>query len=164
NSGDIKVFDAIKIEGEPMIPDTNNLIVPDSADIVVPYYKMPYYEIPNADSDGNLMYYNSFGVLEERKVHPYYDPIEYPDDVGKDERHDDGFYDSLVDEESNGQIVMQKIIGEKFVLPDDPKKEIKFYYPSNVGKLDRENKELLNLMKELESHRAMKILGKTSHN
>jgi hypothetical protein len=92
NSGDIKVFDAIKIEGEPIVnPDTNNLIIPDSAEIVIPYYKLPHYEIPLADSEGNLVYYNSFGGLEEKQVHPYHASIVYPDEIGRDERHDDMF-------------------------------------------------------------------------
>ena len=92
NSGDIKILNAIKIEGEPIVnPDTNNLIVPESSSITIPYYKLPYYEIPNADSAGNLIYYNSFGGLEEKQVHPYYTSVVYPDNIGKKERHDDLF-------------------------------------------------------------------------
>ena len=95
NSGDIKVFDAIKIEGEPIVnPDKNNLIIPDSADIVVPYYKLPHYEIPNADAEGNLIYYNSFGGLEEKKVNPYHYAIIYPEDIGKNQRNYQGFDES----------------------------------------------------------------------
>ena len=42
NSGDIKIFDAIKIEGEPIVnPDTNSLIAPESSSITIPYYKLP---------------------------------------------------------------------------------------------------------------------------
>ena len=103
NSGDIKIFNAIKIEGEPIInPDTNNLVVPESTSITIPYYKLPYYEIPNADSEGNLIYYNSFGGLEEKQVQPYHSPTVYPDDIGRYERNYDGF-DTLQEE--------QKLIG-----------------------------------------------------
>ena len=158
NSGDNKIFDAIKIEGEPIVnPDTNNLIVPEISSITIPYYKLPYYEIPNADSEGNLIYYNSFGGLEERLTHPYHDPIVYPDHVGKAERYDDGFYELIVDEELKAQTIAKTIIGNPFSLSDDDHKDVKFYYPSNVGKLDRENKEFLKSMKEKEYEKAAKI-------
>lgn len=64
---------------------------------------MPYYDIPEADSNGNLICYNSFGGLEEKKVHPYYSPIVYPEHIGKDERHDDEFYESVTNENSKAQ-------------------------------------------------------------
>lgn len=157
NSGDIKVFDAIKIEGEPILTqDTNDIIVPDSAEIIIPYYKMPYYEIHEADSDGNLVYYNSFGGLEEKQAHPYYNPIIYPDSVGRNERHDNGFYESVINEETRAQIIVQSLIGNPFSSPDNTQHNLKFYYPSNVGKLDRENKEVLKVMKEKENEKAGK--------
>jgi len=148
NSGDIKILNAIKIEGEPIVnPDTNNLIIPDSAEIVIPYYKLPYYEIPKADSEGNLIYYNSFGGLEERKVQPYREPIIYPNNIGKDERHDKGFYVKIIEEETKAQRVAQDIIINPFVESLNKHEEISFFVPDNIGKLDRENKEeLKNLM------------------
>ena len=162
NSGDIKVFDAIKIEGEPIVnPDTNNLVVPDSAKIVIPYYKLPYYEIPNADSDGNLIYYNSFGGLEEKKVQPESAPIVYPDYIGKAERHDDGFYELIINEDVRAQTIAKTIAGNPFSLSEDNQKDVKFYFPSNVGKLDRENKEFLKLVMEKEYKKAEKISEKT---
>ena len=161
NSGDIKVFDAIKIEGDQIVnPDANNLIIPDSAEIVIPYYKMPHYEIPEADSEGNLVYYNSFGGLEEKQVHPHEDPITYPDYLGKAERHDDGFYDYTI---ADVRAQTQTMIGESFHFSDDTKKDVKFYYPSNVGKLDRENKDLLKETFSKENLKAIKIFNKKYH-
>jgi len=163
NSGDIKVFDAIKIDGEPLgNPDSNNLIILDSAEIVIPYYKLPYYDIPEADSDGNLTYNNSFGELEEKQVHPQYAPIVYPGYIGKDERHDDGFYDNVIDEKITAQTLVQSLIGNSPAIEDN-KKEVKFYYPSNVGKLDRENKDLLKDMFSKENIKATKIFNKKYH-
>ena len=164
NSGDIKMFDAIKIEGEPIVnPDTNNLVVPNSAEIVIPYYKLPYYEIPNPDSDGKLIYYNSFGGLEERQVHPYYNPIIYPDNIGKNERHDDVFYDNIVDEETRAQIVVQTLIGNPFSSLEDHQKVLKFFYPENIGKLDREDEEMQKKIKVAEEINAKKNFSKLYH-
>lgn len=161
NSGDIKVFDAIKIEGEPIVnPDTNNLVVPDSSEIVIPYYKLPYYEIPNADSEGNLIYYNSFGGLEHKQVHPNSNPVIYPDEVGKNERHDDGFYESIMGEETRAQTLVQSLIGNPFTLTEDKQKDVKFHYPDSVGKLDRENKEMEKDIKIKENLKAVKIFNR----
>ena len=113
NSGDIKVFDAIKIEGEPLVnPDTNNLIIPDSAEIVIPYYKLPHYEIPLADSNGNLVYYNSFGGLEEKVVHPYHEPMIYPDVVGRAERHGNEFEKSVEKQKLVSLDIARNVYGE----------------------------------------------------
>jgi len=145
NSGDIKVLDAIKIEGEPIVnPDTNNLIVPDSTEIVIPYYKLPFYEIPEADSEGNLVYYNSFGGLEEKHVHPYYSPIIYSDEIGRKDRHDDGFQDSIINEETKAHDIVKSLIKEPFKVIEDKPQHVKFLYPSKVGKLDREDTVELN--------------------
>ena len=161
NSGDIKIFYAIKIEGEQLVnPDTNNLIIPDSAEIVIPYYKLPYYEIPDADSQGNLIYYNSFGGLEHKQVNPYSNPIIYPDDVGKAERHDDRFYESIINEDVRAQAIAKTIVGNPFTLTEDNQKDVKFYYPSNVGKLDRENKEMKKDIMLKEYVKAAKISSK----
>jgi len=163
NSGDIKVFDAIKIEGESIVnPDTNNIIIPDSAEIVIPYYKLPYYEIPEADSEGNLVYYNSFGELEEKQSHPQYASIIYPDYIGKDERHDNGFYDNVMDEETRAQILVQSLFDDPLAIEDD-QKDVKFYYPTNVGKFDRENKDLLLDLLSNENIKANKIFSKKYH-
>ncbi|MGQ0794738.1 MAG: hypothetical protein ACT4N5_00950 [Nitrosopumilaceae archaeon] len=161
NSGDIKIFDALKIDGEPLVnPDASNLIVPDSADIIIPYYKLPYYEIPDADSEGNLIYYNSFGGLEENQVHPKSFPIVYPQYVGKSERHDNGFDKSIINEDTKAQTVSQSLIGNPFSSTEDNKKEFKFYYPSNVGKLDRENKDSLKDLSYKENMKALQISAK----
>ena len=164
NSGDIKIFDAIKIEGDPIVnPDTNSLIVPESSSIIVPYYKLHYYDIPNADSEGNLIYYHSFGGLEEKQVHPESAPILYPDYIGRDERHDDGFQESIISEDVRAQKMAQTILVNPFSLSEDDFKNPKFYYPSNVGKLDRENKDLLKDMLSKENMKAYKISSKKYH-
>lgn len=167
NSGDIKIFDALKIEGDPIVnPDTNNLIVPDSAEIVIPYYKLPYYEIPNADSEGNLVYYNTFGGLEEKQVHPYYNPIIYPDDIGREDRHDDGFYEKIINEETRAQVLVQKLIGNPFTSTEDKISNEKFFYPSNIGKLDRENKEMqkdIMLKEHLKATKISSEVYRTNH-
>lgn len=167
NSGDIKIFDALKIEGDPIVnPDTNNLIVPDSAEIVIQYYKLPYYEIPNADSEGNLIYYNSFGGLEEKQVHPYYNPIIYPDNIGKAERHDEGFNESVIMEEMKAHQIAKTIINNPFQASEYTPEHFNFFYPNNVGKLDRENKEMQKDIMKNEHIRAVKIaskLYKTNH-
>ena len=164
NSGDIKIFDAIKIEGEPIVnPDTNNLILPESSEILIPYYKLPYYEIPNADSDGNLIYYNSFGGLEEKKVQSYHAPTVYPNYMGRAERHDDEYRESIINEETRAQTLAQSLIVNPFNLSEDNQKDVKFFYPSNVGKLDRENKDLLKDMLSHENMKAYKIFSKKYH-
>lgn len=167
NSGDIKIFDAIRIEGEPIVnPDTNNLIIPDSAAITIPYYKLPYYEIPNADSEGNLIYYNSFGGLEEKQVHPYYEPIIYPKNIGKAERHDKGFYEKMIEEELKAQTIARTIIGNPFVESLNKHKEISFFIPEKIGKLDRENEEeLKNLMvkEQIKASGIYNILSSVNH-
>ena len=161
NSGDIKIFDAIKIEGESIKnPDTNNLIILDSAEIFIPYYKLPYYEIPKADSKGNLVYHNSFGGLEEKQVQPYHVPAVYPDHVGRDERHDNGFYDSVIFEETRAKVLAEKLIDNPFVSSEDKTRKEEFNYPSNVGKLDREDKDFLKIMKEKEYSKAINLLAK----
>jgi len=161
NSGDIKVLDAIKIDGEPIVnPDTNNLIVPDSEEIVIPYYKMPHYEIPSADWQGNLIYYNSFGGLEQKKVHPHYSPIIYPEDIGRAERHDNGFYESMINENIRAQTLVQSLIGNPFTPTEDNQQNVRFLYPSNVGKLDRENKEMQKDIMYREHLKATKIFNK----
>jgi hypothetical protein len=166
NSGDTKIFDALKIEGEPIAnPDTNNLIVADSSSIIVPYYKMPYYEIPKPDSNGNLIYYNSFGGLEEKQTRPQYAPIVYPDYIGKDERHDDGYQEFVIKEDVKAQTIAQSLSSNPFSLSEDNKKEFNFYYPSNVGKLDRQNKDLLKDLLIKENMKALQISKKylTNH-
>jgi len=161
NSGDIKVFDAIKIEGEPLVnPDINNLIIPDSAEIVIPYYKLPHYEIPLADTEGNLVYYNSFGGLEEKKVNSYYDPIVYPNEIGKEERHDDGFRESIINEEIRAQLLINTLIEDPFKSTMKRSDESKFQYPNSIGKLDREKKTELIYSMIHENEKASYIFKK----
>jgi len=163
NNQNTNIPDAAQVVGEPN-PNTNNLIIPDSAEIVIPYYKMPYYEIPNADSEGNLIYYNSFGGLEENQVHPHYDPIIYPDDIGRAERHDDGFYDKVSAEEDKAKEVASAIMahpiysGEQKIFKTDKA----FKYPSTVGKADRSNVDAMKELMLIENVKATHISKRTS--
>ena len=161
NSGDIKVFDAIKIEGEPLVnPNTDNLIVPDSTEIIIPYYKLPHYIVPNADSEGNLVYYNSFGGVEEKKVHPYYDSIIYSDEIGKNERHEKEFSLKIIDEAARAEQISQSIIINPFTNSTKNREVFSFNLPEDVGSLDRENKELLKNLMMAEQIKASNIYNK----
>jgi hypothetical protein len=167
NSGDVKVLDAIKIEGEPIVnPNANNLIIPDSAEIVIPYYKLPFYEITNADSNGNLIYYNSFGGREEKQMHPYHTPIVYPDEIGKNERHDDGFDEAIINEDVRAQTIAQTIIGNPFTESEHQQQNMQFTYSDHVGKLDRENKDALKkamMNEQLKAAKQFSIYYRTNH-
>ena len=57
----------------------------------------------------------------------------------------------------------QTIFVNPFSLSEDSQKDAKFYYPSNVGKLDRENKDLLKDMLSKENMKAYKIFSKKYH-
>ena len=151
NSGDIKVFDALMIEGSPIVnPATNDLIIPDSTKIVVPYYKMPYYDIPEADSNGNLVYHNSFGGMEEKQVHPYYNPTIYPDEIGKNYRHSKEFSNLIETEKTKSQIMLNELVVNPFVALEKSSTNESFFYPDTVGRLDRRNTDTLtdNMNKE----------------
>ena len=167
NSGDIKIFDAIKIQGEPIVnPDTNNLIIPTSSSITIPYYKLPYYEIPDADSEGNLIYYNSFGGLEHKQIHPYFDPVIYPNDIGRAERWNDEFQQTMKNEEIKSESLIKILIGNTFIESGHLQQDVQFLYPDNVGKLDRENKDMLKEAKVNEIMKAIKqfsIRYRTNH-
>jgi len=152
-----------KIVGEPH-PNTNNLIIPGSAEIVIPYYKMPFYEIPDADSQGNLIYNNSFGDMEQKQVHPYFDPIIYPDDVGRAERHDDRFYDNVLAEEEKAKGVASAIMIHPIYSDEQKifKTDKVFKYPSTVGKADRSIVDVMKDLMQKENVKAMHIAKKVS--
>jgi len=164
NSGDIKIFDAIKIIGEPLVkPGVNNLIQTETSTISIPYYKFPEYAIPISDSAGNIMYYNSFGDLEEKQVHPYHEPTKYPQYIGRAERHDDGFQQAISKENIKAQTIAQSILGNPFTASDDRSVHGKFFYPSKVGKLDREKEDILKDVMINEHVKATKIFSKLYH-
>ena len=87
--------------------------------------------------------------------------VQYGSYVGKSERHDDGFYDKVSEEEVKAQktafILMKNPIysGEKKIS----KVHKIFPYPSNVGKTDRKG-DLLNELMQKENSKAMKITMK----
>ena len=49
---------------------------------------------------------------------------------------------------------------DRQIVLKDGQKHAKFFYPSNVGKLDRENKDLLKEMLSKENMKAYKIFSK----
>lgn len=167
NSGDVKIFDAIEVIGEPIVnPGLANSINTETIQMSIPYYKFPEYKLPVADSTGNIIYYNSFGNLEEKQIHPYSEPFNYPYQVGRAERHDNGFQQAIVQEDIKAQTITQAIIGSHFVTLEDGPEHAKFFYPSNVGKLDREKKETLKDVLIKEHVKATKIynnLYRTNH-
>lgn len=164
NSGDIKIFNAIKIIGEPLVKlGVNNLVQSETSTILIPYYKFPKYVIPLAGADGNIMYYNSFGGVEEKQVHPYHEPTKYPQYIGRAERHDDGFQQAIAQEDIKAQTIVQSIIGNHFTAPEDRPPHVKFFYPSKIGKLDREKEDILKDIMINEHVKATKIYSKLYH-
>lgn len=93
-------------------------------------------------------------------MQPYRSPTVYPENIGKAERHDDGFYDSVTSEDVRAQTLVQTLIGNPFTSSEDNQKDTKFYYPSNVGKLDREKIDALNEVMKSEQYKAVKIFAK----
>lgn len=177
NSADTKIFDAIKVVGEPIInPGVANLALAQTAAIVIPYYKFPQYTIPVADSDGNLIYHNPFGGLEHKIVTPYHEPAIYPDSVSRLERHDTKqLYDTI----NNEQKKAEELMLSKFSLDTSTfvvDEEIKPYHKSkrasefalcgiSVGcGLDREDKGLLQKLLWEEHLRAEKTLKSLTKN
>ena len=64
---------------------------------------------------------------------------------------------------AQAQKMVQTILVNPFSLSEDGQKDAKFFYPSNVGKLDRENKDLLKEMLSKENMKAYKIFSKKYH-
>ena len=164
NSGDTKIFDAIKVIGEPVVePGVGNLANTETVNILIPYYKFPHYTIPVADFDGNIMYYNSFGGVEQKQVHPYRPPTIYPDNIGRAERHDDGFEEAMIKEDIKAQTLAQALIGDPFKALKDRPEHKAFFYPSTIGRLDRKNIDTLNDLMMKEHVKATKICSELYH-
>jgi len=161
NSGDIKIFDAIKINGAQIVaPSPGTSVQTETTSMSIPYFKILKSTMPVADSSGKLSYYNSFGELEQKNAHPYYEPFHYPNNIGRAERHDDGFQNSVVMEDINARVLAQEIVGNPFTESEDKPIHHVYIYPSTVGKLDRENIVTLNDAMLVENAKATKIYFK----
>ena len=141
NSADTKIFDAIKVIGEPLANNKNQI---DISNMIISPTKEPKYIMPLPDLNGNLIYYNSFGDLEQKKVHPYHTPVVYPENVGRDERWMDESRQAMITEDIKAQTIAQSLIGNPFDESIDRTTHDLFYYPSVIGNLNREYPEILN--------------------
>lgn len=162
NSWDTKIFDAIEVIGEPLVDNTVQL---EKTSMLIPYYQV-LRNMPIPDSEGNMIYYNSFGDLEHKAAHPYHTPTVYPDNVGRAERFDNGFQHATIMENIKAQQTAQTLIGNPFTEVEEKSSHVKFFYPSKVGRLDRENKDILKDVMMNEHIKATKIctkLYKTNH-
>ena len=178
NSADTKIFDAIKVVGEPIVdPRVANLDLVATTDIIIPYYKFPRYTTLTSDSDGNLIYHNSFGDMEQKQVHPYHAPVAYPNSVSRLERHDaKQLHDTIAYEQKKAtELMISKFnldTSQTFV----PNDEVKPYDESRraseldlCGKsvgcaLDRENNDLMQELCWKEHLRAEKTLKLMTRN
>ena len=153
NSADTKIFDAIKVVGEPVVEHgVDSFAYTEMKDTLIPYYKFPQYIIPAADHDGIIIYYNSFGELEQKQVHSNHGPTIYPDNLGRSERHDKGFQETIIQEAIKAQTLAERLIGNPFITLEDRPAHQTFFYSTTVGKLDRKNIDTLNdvVIKELD--------------
>ena len=145
NSGDTKILDAIKVVGEPIVDSFDRgMIQTETAHFDLPYYKVPKLTMSFPEPDGKLMYYDSFGNLAIKQVHPLHQPYLYPDDLGMMKRIDSDFKQSIIIEDEKGRMIVQELIGNPIKVQGDKVKHLAFYYPSNIGKLDRGNIVLFN--------------------
>ncbi len=158
NSGDTKIFNALKVTGTPLVDETVEI---EKSNMLIPSLPVTKFYIPIADSSGNLVYHNPFGELEQKRTNPYHEPFYYPSDIGKAERHDDGFNKAVLLEKIKAEIIMKSlIINPLKPVKDRPACEM-FVYPDNIGKLDRENIDALKATMILEQHKATNHLSTT---
>lgn len=163
NSADIKIFDAIKVVGAPIEQPLTFSFVSEELDI--PYYKIYESTIPVHDEQGNINYYNSFGDLETKRIHPSSEPFNYPEQIGHSERHNDGFWNQVVDAKKNAFKLAEKLIIDPFVNVEEKKVHDAYSYPDNIGKLDRQKKDTLVDSITYEKNKAIRFftLYKTNH-
>ena len=80
-------------------------------------------------------------------------------DIGKSERHDDGFYDLVFSERTKAKEIFDTIVKDP-IHPEDKKifkvKKV-FKYPIDVGKIDRSNIKKLQVSLDEETLKAEQI-------
>ena len=125
---------------------------------VIPYYKNPEWDKVVIDSHGNMIAYDAFGNLYTKPVHVMDEIVHYGDYVGRSERHDDGFYNSVSAEEVKAKDIADILM--KNPIYSEEQKSFKvdkaFPYPSNIGHGDRSDIKSLEKVLEKENTRAQK--------
>ena len=158
NNMNTNVVGAFEIQGEPITS-----VEESTTSAQVPYYKNPEWNQFVIDSDGNMMTYDAFGNLDTKPMRVIVPPVYYGDQIGKSERHDDGFWDKVSAEESRAKEVASAIMAHPIY---DEQKIFKtdkvFKYPSNVGKADRGDVKSMNDLKQKEHSKAMKLVKRMS--
>jgi hypothetical protein len=157
NNQNTIVFAAFEIQGEPLTS-----VESSSAAAEIPFYKNPEWNQFVIDADGNMVTYDAFGNLETMPMQTIAPPVQYGD-VGKSERHDDGFYDKLAAEKARIQALVDSMNPHKLLESEQTAKNVKiFNYPDNVGKGDRTNIKSMNDLKQKENSKAMKLVKRVS--
>ncbi|MGQ0795969.1 MAG: thrombospondin type 3 repeat-containing protein, partial [Nitrosopumilaceae archaeon] len=157
NNQNTIVFAAFEIQGEPLTSEDAS-----SAAAEVPFYKNPDWNQFMIDSDGNMVTYDAFGNLETSQMRTIAPPVQYGD-VGKSERHDEGFYDKLAEERARIQALVDSMNPHKLLESEETAKNVKvFNYPDNVGKGDRTNIKSMNDLKQKENSKALKLVKRVS--
>ena len=128
--------------------------------VQVPYYKNPEWNQFVIDSDGNMVTYDSFGNLDTKPMKVTMPSVYYGDNIGKSERHDNGFNDKVAAEKIRIQELVDAMNSHK--TTSEPEKIFKvdkvFNYPKNVGKADRSDVKSMNDLKQKEHSKAMQLV------
>jgi len=150
NSQKTKVFNALQVVGNE---------IPDQVAHFMPIEELGEFDLIK---DDNGQYVLSQPAQTET-VTDLPQTIAYPEFIGRTERHDDGFKEKIIIENMKAQTISQTLIGNPFVVLEDKQEHVKFFYPSNVGKSDRENKDMLKDVMIKEHLKAAKISSKLYH-
>jgi len=158
NNQNTIVFGAFEIQGEPVSSEQESTALAE-----IPYYKNPDWNQFVMDADGNMLTYDSFGNLDIMPMRVIALTV-YGDDVGKSERHDNGFYDIVSAEKARAQEIIDSMNSHKLLSePEKTSKDVKiFKYPSNVGKSDRGDVKSMKDLKQKENSKAMKMIKRIS--
>ena len=159
NTQNTIIFAAFTIEGEPLVShDVETLSVE------IPYYKNPAWNQVVIDSDGNMVTYDAFGNLDTNPMRPTVPPVYYGDNIGKSERHDDGFYDKVSAEEDKAKEIASAIMIHPIYSDEQKifKTDKVFKYPNTVGKADRSKVDAIKELMHKENVKAMHISKRIS--
>ena len=152
------IFAAFKIVGEILAS-----LEEETVEAEIPYYKNPEWNQFVIDSDGNMMTYDAFGNLDTKPMRVIASPVYYGDDIGKSERHDDGFNDKIASEKARVQELADALNSKTFYEPEKTFKVDKvFKYPKNIGKADRSDIKSMNDLKQKEHSKAMQLAKRMS--
>lgn len=124
----------------------------------LPYYKNPQWSQIVIDAHGNMITFDSFGNLYSKPVYVNDEVVQYGTYIGKSERHDEGFYDLVSEEEVKAKEIA-KILMKNPIYSEEQKVIMihkAFPYPSNVGHMTRNDVKLFEIMMEKENIKAQK--------